>query len=192
MILHALALLCALAAPVFAATPGPGRWRLSLAAAGAAALTAWLRGRVPDVGAAGAIVAAAAALQLFRPGRFHAWMAVAAGAVAAIGAAVLGSEGLPLIAANIVAAVPVGTASFLASTRPRFAPPVLREEALLIVLALAISVAVAPGLSAGWRSAQGLNAPGAVNTAPSMPAWTLAAAAGFLALGGAYSAWRHQ
>ena len=66
----------------------------------------------------------------------------------------------------------------------------MRDEALLLALALGLAAAMFPGLSEGWRSAAALNGgdPGAAASA--VPVWIPAFVGGLLGLGGVYTWWR--
>ena len=119
--------------------------------------------------------------------------AAVGGALAAIFQAVLQAQGLPPAAAWTAAVAPPVAACWLAARRGDFAPQALREEALLMVLGVALLVAVTPGVAAGWRSAVALNATaelGGSNLA--LPAWALSLSGGAAAVGGLASLWRHR
>lgn len=95
------------------------------------------------------------------------------------------------LVAGVLLALPF-SAAWLATRRPAFAPPALREEALLIVGALALVVATAPPVIEGWRSAAAL-------TAEPLAEPPVAAGAGLavfllacLAGGGLYALWRRR
>ncbi len=81
--------------------------------------------------------------------------------------------------------------AWLTNHRPTFAPTVLREEALLILLIAGVVVGMAPTVAQGWQSAVALNmttdtgAPG-----PLVPVWTLSFVGASVALGGLWSMWR--
>lgn len=195
---HALLMLCGLAAPAFGAAGSCSRRWLSLAsaAAGFAAAALWFgSGRPLDVAQAGTLVALAAAFQLLRPQKV-AVAAVAAGAAAGVWMSMLRVQGTPWAIAAVLGSAPYLCSWHLAATRPRFAPALVREEALLAVLALALAVATAPSILDGWRAAVALNIQGSPNGqvgAPNgsmMPAWTLGILGGSVALGGLYSVWR--
>jgi hypothetical protein len=187
----ALGIVSALAAVAFAAVPTRARAARGAAALVFVAVAVLLYERVPTVALASTGIAVAAALMLLRP----AWPRVAlacAAACAALWAAVLQQQGLALpLALGIAGAAPLA-ASLLARRRARFAPPALRDEALVLVGACALILAVAPGLIAGWRSAVALQAtPLGADAAPAAP-WPFAVAAACIALGGVYSVWRRR
>ena len=81
----------------------------------------------------------------------------ASGAAAALWSRYLEVLGLPVWIAVPVAAAMPAVAVWLSAVRPVFAPPRLREEGLLLVVALGLAVAFLPELVAGWQSAAALN-----------------------------------
>lgn len=200
-IFHALWMLCALGAAVFAAEKGVvplfrgwptgkrGTTPFSLAVGFLPAALYVRPDRLPDVGWTGGVVALTAALALIRP-RYGALTAACGGMLAAFWAALLEFEGLPRPAALGVATTLPAISSYLAARHPAFAPRVLREEALLAVFALAVVVAMAPTVSEGWRAALALNLVDQGGSTHIVPAWTIGLAAGSVALGGLYSLWR--
>jgi hypothetical protein len=194
-LLHALAMLCALASAVFAtsfgiAPRGLARVSGAAAAAGLFALTAWaLSSRTVDALWLGGLVALTAAWHLADPHRVFASLAVA-GCLAAAWAAVLSAIGAPrMIAFPGAALVPVVSAS-LSSRRPSFAPPLLREEALLILLLFAVIVSMGPTVLRGWQSALALNVTDERGGVAMVPAWTVAFVLLSVITGGFWSLWR--
>lgn len=119
-------------------------------------------------------------------------MPLAAGAAAAVLWRLLGTEFLPASLAFVVALAPGLTSALLVSARPRFAPPRILDEALLLVLVFGVVVAVLPGFSEGWRAALALNAESTSNPRAALPLWTMATSAGVMVLGGGYSLWRYR
>lgn len=154
MLIHALGLLCALAAATFAAVPvgsHPGRvW--PAAAAGFIGASVWLR---PEPTSVGLLIAVVAGVQLVWPKR--GWLLIASGPVAGLWASLLSSQGLPTLAAWALAAGSTLASAWLSARRPEFAPTVLREEALLTICGLGLVVATGPTVSAGWGSARVMN-----------------------------------
>jgi hypothetical protein len=208
---QALWLLCGVGAAVFATV---SRRPLDvLAAAAGFVLAAAFAGRhgVPDptwMGSATAVVAAAllatsgdqeTARGTSAQSRVSVLVATGCGgALAALSGVLLHTEGFPIAAALTIGAVCPGVASYLAMTRTDFAPRAIREEALVLVLGLGISVATVPRLLDGWRSALALNvqqpvAAGGVGLA--LPPWTLAVVAASIGIGGVcarFSRWRRR
>jgi hypothetical protein len=158
-------------------------------AAGFALMTWFVSHRVIDASWIGGLAAILAAWQLFRPGSPLVMLA-AAGALAALWGALLQVWGVPrLLAVPIAAVVPVVSA-VLATRLPSFAPPLLREDAMLAILVLAVMVGVAPTITEGWRSAQVLNTTDPTGASSPLPIWMMSFAGASLALGGLWSLWR--
>ena len=155
MLLHAVGLLCALAAAVFATVARDRHGALTLAA-GFLIGIAWLQ---PDPGWTGAIFAATAGLSLFRPGGAAASRAapLVAGLAGGLWSRVLGGYGLPLWLACLPATGVIAFAAVSSARDPRFAAPSVREDALAALGVLGLAVAAAPGAAAGWRAAQAMN-----------------------------------
>lgn len=202
---HALALLCVFAAVVFAATAVRG-WRstaVALAGFAVGALSAGPAGIDPALVAGLTALVAAVALTWPRRSPIRArgasrvvdghWIVTSAscGLLAAIWATMIRMQGLPAAPAYAVAAAVPALSAWLAARRPEFAPPILRDEALLAVIALGIAVAAGPSIADGWRSAMNLTVESGTFGRP-VPAWTLALASLSLASGGAYALWSRR
>ena len=192
LIVFPLLMLSGFGATVFASV-GADRGRWLALALGFAAVIFWnYHGQPLDTAWIGGLSALAAVAHLVVPGR--GWMATAVGgALAAIFQVVLQAQGLPPAAAWTAAVTPPVAACWLAARRGDFAPQALREEALLMVLGVALLVAVTPGVAAGWRSAVALNATadrGGSDLA--LPAWALSLSGSAAAAGGLASLWRHR
>jgi hypothetical protein len=147
-------MLCALGSAVFATaitsvSTGFGRAMSASAFAVGFGLTTWIgSGRAIDASWTGGLVALAAAWHLVYAGGAIVMIA-AAGAMAALWALLLQAIGAPgIVAIPSAAFVPVVSAH-LSTRRPRFAPLLLREEAMLVVLILGVLVAMAPTVSQG-------------------------------------------
>jgi hypothetical protein len=193
---HVLWVLCALGSVALAAAPGRAPWTpwaTQIAVGlGLAAGAWWLGPRdVPDVEWVGLTALAIAATRLAHPTSLRAMIvaAFAAGILSAVWMSVLRIAGVPLWAAVAVAAAPPMAAAYLTPTNPRFAPAIVRDEALLITMTLGLAVAAAPRIADGWRSAILLNIQDG-SRALVLPVWTVALAAVAMAAGGAYSVWR--
>ena len=91
--------------------------------------------------------------------------------------------------AYLAAATPAVVSAYFMARHPSFAPPAVRDEALLLALALGLASAIFPGLSEGWRSAAALNA-GEAAAAGAVPAWILGLVGTLLGAGGLYTWWR--
>ena len=189
---HALWMLCALGAVVFAAAAArPVREQAFLAAGfGAGALLASPE-RLPDPALAGTLAAAAAAVYLFRPG--YAMLAAGfGGALGGMWTALLEVQGLPLPVALAAGAVALVVPSHLARTRATFAPELLRDEGLLAIAVLGLAVAILPAILDGWQAAGTLSATSERPSAAALPVWTLTIILMSASLGGLYSFWSRR
>lgn len=115
-------------------------------------------------------------------------MMAVGGAAGAFWGSALHQAGVPLAMAAVISAAPALIAAYFSATRAAFAPPLVRDEALLIVLALALGATVTPGVAEGWRSAQLLNADAVAGG--SLPRWVVALIAGLVGSGGLYTLWK--
>ena len=190
MLPHAVGLLCALAAAIFATAAGDRRGVPALAA-GFALGALWLD---PEPRWTGAIVAAAAGLSLARP---HGASALLAGALTAglaggLWTRVLAGYGLPAWTAWLLAA---GVLVFAASSSrrdPRFAPPGVRDDALAALAALGLAVAAAPAVAMGWRAAAAMNLEADGLVRPGVHPWVVVGVAAMISLGGLHSLRRRR
>jgi hypothetical protein len=216
LLFHALSMLCGLGAATFATVAAACRlearrqkaearrfssvFRLlaslfvlggALAAGLGAAVVSIGPERLPDPVWTAGLVALVAILQLIRPG-LYILTAACGGALAGLWSMLLRSQALPPAPALILATALPLVAVCLAARRPNFAPVALREEALLLMAALGVAVAIAPDIAAGWRSAVALNLAdeGPVNQI--VPTWVVILSGASLALGGLYSWWTHR
>ena len=180
IVLQALGILCGLACVVFAAAGSDRRLGFFAMALSFGATAQWIGRHPPDPAWAGLLVVAIAALGLARPGQ-RTILAVGAGVFAALWASFLQTQGTPLVLAWLIAAALLGIAA-VASRRPGFAPPSIREEALLLVGCFGLVVALSPELVAGWHSAAALNA--ASVPSRSMGGWVLLVGGASIVAGG--------
>jgi hypothetical protein len=104
----------------------------------------------------------------------------------------LQSAGVPWPAALAAAAAAPVVTLVLMRRRRDFAPAVYRDDALLVILALAAIVAVAPGIAAGWQSAAVLNVQQTGTASTPVPAWALLVTLGATTLGGLYTIWMRR
>ena len=188
---YALSMLCALGAVVLAAAPTPSR-RSDVSAAAlfclGAAWTAW--SGVPPAQVLGCLAAAGSAAFLLR----RTWNVTAAGlggALAGVWSGVLATQGLTRWVA-VPLALAVLTVARVARRNPEFAPPQLRDEALVVVCALALGVALLPGVLDGWGAAQSLTVQPADMQRQLIPTWTLAMTSSALGLGAGYALWSRR
>lgn len=187
-------MLCALGSAVFATattsvTTGVRHAPSWMALAAGFGLTTWIESdRALDASWTAGLIGLAAAWQLLRPGRAIVMIA-ASGALAALWASILQAAGVPgLLAVPGAAAVPIVSA-YCSARRSRFAPPHLREEALLVIVILAVVAGAAPTVSRGWQSALALSLT-VENPSALVPTWTMSFVGLSMALGGVWSLWR--
>ena len=188
---YALGMLCALGAVVFATATGASRRSRIAAVVLFCAGLAWTAGMaVPRPEVIGSLAAAGAAVFLLRPS----WTAMAAGlggALAGVWGGVLAAQGMTWwIAVPLALGPPVATV--FAGRRPEFAPPHILDEALVIVCAVGLGVAMLPGVLDGWGAAQSLTVQPIDPQARVVPAWTLAMSGIALGLGGGYALWSRR
>jgi hypothetical protein len=189
---HALWMLCALGAVVFAAAvSGHVRDRASMAGGLLLGIVLASPSRLPDPAIVGSLAAAAAAVALFRP-RYAMLSAACGGALAGMWSALLEVQGLPApVALTVVGLALVGTA-WLARTRPRFAPELLRDEGLLAIAVLGLGVAVMPAILDGWQAAGNLSVTPERQVSTGIPMWTLTIILMSASLGALYSFWSRR
>jgi hypothetical protein len=190
---HGLALLCSLASVVFATLDARPRGLALIAVGFLAAVLAVRPFSPPDPAVVGGLAACLAVVAILRPyGWTRAVIALSAGALAGLWSTMLGLAGVSLpVAVTVGCAAPAASACF-SRVRCDFAPPGLREEALLVVLIFGVVIALAPGVVAGWQSASVLNLQQQPVTAQVVPMWTLLLTLGAAALGGLYTGWTRR
>jgi hypothetical protein len=189
---HALWMVCALGAAVFAAAAHRRmRDRAALAAGFVAGLALVSPSGIPDVTLVGLMAAGAAALYIFRP-RYSLLAVALGGSLGGVFASLLQLQGLPSWAALPVAAALLVVPLHLAAARPAFAPDVLRDEGLLAVAVLGLGAAMLPGVLDGWQAAANLAATGERSATGGLPLWTLALLLVASCLGALYSPWSRR
>ena len=194
MLLHALALLCALGSVTFA-TVATGRWYVvSGLPVGFVIAAVWVgpeRALDPAwVGGAVACVASAALAWTDTPMRSV--TGVASGALAGVWGVLLQRQGLPMAPALILAASLPAAAVLLTARHVTFAPTAVREEALLVTCGLGLVVAVGPTVAAGWGSAGALNLDPAGGVRQVVETWVMLLSGVAIALGGWHSLRRRR
>jgi hypothetical protein len=189
---HALWMLCALGAVVFAAAAARRARDLAALSAGfAVAAVLASPEQLPDPRWAGLLAAGAAAVYLFRP-RYAILSAAVGGGLAGMWTALLEVQGLPSPAATMLAAAVLILSARLTRVRPVFAPDVLRDEGLLAIGVLGLGAAVLPGVLDGWHAATNLTAVSEREVAAAVPVWTLALLLTSTSLGALYSLWSRR
>ncbi|HET7133297.1 MAG TPA: hypothetical protein VFJ95_13665 [Gammaproteobacteria bacterium] len=187
-----MGMLCALAAAGFAALRAADRVSVAALVMGfASTLVAATTGRFPEPSSIGAAAVVLVGVGLFRPS-WRLAPALAAGAFAGVWVSVLRAQGLPLAPASALAAALPAAAMALTTLRPKFAPSALREEALLLVGALGLVVALGPRLVAGFKSADAFAAQPLSGEQAAGVGWLAAFVAACVVLGGLYSLWKRR
>jgi hypothetical protein len=188
-------MLCALASAVFAASFAslPRGFSQSSSIAAAIALfaltTRVLSNATMDASWTGGLVAAAAGWQILYPRHGIVALGVA-GSLAAAWATLLAAAGISrIVALPVAAGVPIVTA-MLASRNRGFAPAILREEALLLILFFAVIVSMGPTILRGWQSALALNTIDERAALTMVPVWTVSFVVLSMTAGGLWALWR--
>jgi hypothetical protein len=188
---HALWTLTGMGTVVFATLGGATRRAhaaIALAFVVATAIGAWFG--PPRADAGGLLVAGAAVTLLLRP-RFLFLAPLLSGALAGMFGTMLAVQGAPMLLAVPAAAVWPAAAAWY-SRQPAFAPPRLRDDALVILTVLGTATAIVPGVLDGWRAAVNLSLQSPPAAALPLPAWTLGIGVSALLLGGLYSLWSRR
>jgi len=191
LLFHALAMLCALGAVVFATASDASRRSSVSAAALFCVGLAWTLGvAIPALEVVGGLAAVGSAALLLRP----AWKTSAAGvggALAGVWSGVLTLQGMAWwVAVPLAIAAPAAGA--FAQRRPEFAPPHILDEALVFICALGLGVAMLPGVLDGWGAAQSLTIQPVDMQGQVVPAWTVAMTGTALGLGAGYALWSRR
>lgn len=191
MELNAAGILAALAAAVFAAQSWRNRASVALLLVSfAGTVVAFAGSRFFDAATLGYCIVGAAVASLARP-RWWLLPPVAAGICGAAWVSILGGQGLPWAPAIVIAAA-VLAASAGGARRRGFLSNEVRDEALVIVAAFALLLAVGPAVVDGWRSSITLAAEPLGAAGPEFGPWLGAIVAVSLLLGGAYSIWKRR
>ena len=186
---------CGLGTAILAAAVPLSRTAVAAAVAAFAASAWWAQ--QPFAPATPAIAVTAGLMAVWQVARAprRPYAAVVAGMLAGFWTAVLNQQGLAwLLAVPLAAIVPIVSA-YLRARRPAFAPPGLREEALLVLAIVGIAGAALPGMADGWQAAVNLSAQGGPPSNPAdtaLPIWTLATASLALVSGGLFSLWSRR
>jgi hypothetical protein len=188
---HALWMLTGVGTVVFAtlaASTRRARAATALAFAAAAVAGGWFG--PPPAEAAGLLIAGGAVTMLLRPRVV--WAApLFAGALAGLWGVLFAAQDVPLaLAAPIAAMWPLAAAWY--ARAPGFAPPRMRDEALIALTIFGAATAVVPGVQEGWRAAVNLSVQSTPAASSALPAWTLGVGAGAMALGALYSLWSRR
>jgi len=188
---HALWMLTGVGTVVFAtlaAASRQARAATALAFTVATLASAWLG--PPPADAVGLVVAGAAVTILLRR-RFAPVAPLLGGGLAGLWGTMLAAQDVPLaLAIPIAAAWPIAAALY--ARRADFAPPRLRDDALVVLTVLGTATALVPGVTDGWRAAVNLSVQSPAAAALPLPAWTLGVGASALVLGALYSLWSRR
>jgi len=148
--------------------------------------------RLPDPAWVGVLSAVAAVIILFRP-TFAIAASAWGGALGGMLTAMIEVQGLPPVAAVAAPALLAVIAVWQARVRPRFAPDIVLDEALLGVCLLGLVVSIAPGVIDGWQAAANLTIePATPGRATPVPVWTIALVGTATTLGAVYSLWSRR
>jgi hypothetical protein len=189
---HALWMLCALGTVVFATAAAPYvRPTAALAAGFVAGVVWWSPERVPDAAETGFLTSLAAALYLFRP-RLRLVSAAFGGVLAGMLATLIEMYGLSPQLSPLAGIALVAASIWLARTKPSFAPEPLRDEAMLMIGLVGLTVAILPGVMDGWQAATNLAAATERVAAASVPMWTLFLLLTTSSCGAFYSLWSRR
>ena len=189
---HALWMLCALGAAVFATAAAANLRTIAVLVVGfVPGVFWWSGGRLPDAAMAGTLTLVAAAVYLFRP-RLRVVAAAVGGILGGMLSAMLQVQGVPASLSPLVSATLIVVAVWLARARPSFAPEQLRDDAMLIVGVLGVSVAILPGVLDGWQAATNLSAATERVPTSALPSWTLLLLIMTSSAGAAYSLWSRR
>lgn len=189
---HALWMLCALGAVVFATGAASHVRSIAALAIGlVGGLVWWSPGRLPDAALTGLLTVLVAALHLFSP-RLRIVAVVFGGALAGMFAALLEVQGVSPVVSPLAGIVFVAVPLWLARTRPAFAPEPLRDEAMLTISVVGLSVAILPGVLDGWQAATNLSAATERVATASLPTWTLLLLLMTSSCGAFYSLWSRR
>ena len=190
MLLFTIGLLCALAAAVFATAVRDVRSAFALSV-GFLTGAVWLS---PSAGWTGVVVGAMAVLMLFAPRWAPVSLAapMTSGLSGGLWAQILGGYGLPAWLAWPLAGGVMAVSAVASLRDPRFARPAVREDALVAITVLGVTVAAAPGVAAGWRAAGGMNLAANDMTRPGGGPGMLLGLAAMLSLGGLHTLWRRR
>ena len=188
LLLFTVGLLCALAAAVFATAVRGFRGALALFV-GFLMGVAWL---APAPGWTGAVVGVMAVLILVAPHRASVSLAasIASGLTGGLLAQMLAGYGSPAWLAWLLAGGVTAVSAVASQRDPRFARPVIREDALLALTVLSVTVAAAPGVTSGWHTAGAMNLAGKDMLRSGTNPGMLLGLAVVLSLGGLHTLWR--
>ena len=188
LLLYTLGLLCAFAAAVFATAVRDTRGAIALSVGFLIGVAWWS----PAPGWTGTLVGAMAVVMLFAPHRASVLLAasIVSGLTGGLWAQILAGYGLPAWLAWSLAGGVTAVSAVASQCDPRFARPAVREDALVAISVLGVTVAAAPGVAAGWRAAGGMNLAANDMFRPSTNPGMLLGLAAMLSLGGLHSLWR--
>jgi hypothetical protein len=190
---HALWMFCALGAVAFGAAVARRPTHVAWLAAGFAVSSVALAmtGTRPDAMVSGISGSAIAAVIVLKR-RSQVLAAAGAGVIAALFGDLLAVQGVPSILAFAAAALLPAVSIVLVRMRDGFAPEAMVDEAMLVILAMGLGVAMLPAALDGWQAALNLNVSAANDTSRMVPAWTLALVAASLAGGMAHTLWSRR
>ena len=186
-------MLCGFGAATLATTAAGNRYALGALGFGFV-VSVWALGpdRILDPALVGLVVAAVAIAYLSRPG-LAVLSAGCAGGLAGLWFSLLQIQNVPVAGALVLALAVPAVSVYMTSRRSGFAPLALGEEALLYVIALALIVAMEPGVVSGWESASVLNLDYETGMESVISGWVLVLVGVSVVAGSVYSlVWRRR
>ena len=185
-------MLCGLGTAIFATSAAANRVAFGALLLGFAGGAAVIRPpALPPPAWTGCTVAVVAAIYILRPGATVA-TAFCGGLLAAILNVLLQIQGLTWMPALILSGIVPALAVYLTRRLPAFAPEALRQEAMLVIIALGLAVAIIPEISAGWQSALVLNRSQAIGAEQFVANWVFVLIGVSVLLGGCFSLLRRR
>ena len=190
LLFHLLCVLCALAAAVFATGLRGYHGAIALVV-GFLVGTAFLS---PAPGWTGIFVGAVSVMMLAKPGLATYWLAapLASGLAGGLWAQLLAGYGLPVWLSFLAAVGLIAVSAFGSRHALRFPRPLIHEDVLVALTVLAVTIAIDPGLTAGWRTAQAMNLGASDVVRPALPPGIVVGLLAVGTLGGLHTLWRRR
>ena len=139
-----------------------------------------------------ATVSALAALTILHKGKWHSAALVFGGMMGAVWINALVTSGYPGPLVSVAVCLVAAIAFFCAVRQKDFASRQLRDEGLLLVIAVSLFVSIVPTAFSGWHIASNLQSLGAGQDETYASDGVLILSLAFLVLGGIYGKWKHR